>query len=94
MKLLAILLAAIGLSGCVAYGGGVYSADGAYTTQPYYAGTQPYYAATSPYYAGTYPSYGTYYGGTTTYVVPAHRDRDGDGIPDRYDRRPYNPRIW
>lgn len=82
MKLL-ISLAAVGavatLSGCVAY--------------PYgYYGEQPYYGG------------GAYYGGSVVvhqrparvYGPPArgYRDRDGDGVPNRYDARPYDPRRY
>jgi hypothetical protein len=57
------------------------------------------YAPGDPYYAGSYPNYSgnvTYYGGT--YGGPAYRhpyrlrDRDGDGVPNRYDRAPDDPR--
>lgn len=96
MKLLTLLLAAIGLSGCVAYGGGTYATD------VYYGDTVAYPAY------GVYPSHGYY--GTHVYT-PRHghrgeRDRDRDGIPNRYDRdrdgdgvrnrddrRPNNPRV-
>ena len=99
MKLLTLLLAAIGLSGCVAYGGG------AYTSDVYYGSAYPAYGA-YPSYGAVYPSYGTvYYGTTHTHRgmrdrdgdgVPNRydRDRDGDGVPNRQDRDPRNPRIW
>ena len=36
-----------------------------------------------------------YYGGPRYHSAPppprAYRDRDGDGVPNRYDRRPDNP---
>ena len=32
------------------------------------------------------------YGGRWHYGRPGWRDSDGDGVPDRYDRAPYNPR--
>lgn len=82
MKLL-ISLAAVGvvatLSGCVAY---------------------PYgYYGEAPYYGG-----GAYYGGSVVvqqrparvYGPPArsYRDRDGDGVPNRYDAHPYDPRRY
>lgn len=73
MRLLIAIAATAGLAGCVAYGGGTYAtADG--------------------YYTQGYPAYGTYgaYGGTV-YAYPdgsrrAYRDRDRDGVPNRYDR--------
>jgi hypothetical protein len=102
MKVLLALLAAAGLSGCVAY------------ADPYAGG---YYGSQVPYYSGS-----VHYGNTVPYVVEqrptyihgpgqrhggARRDRDGDGIPNRYDRdrdgdgvpnrldaRPNNPRRY
>jgi hypothetical protein len=78
MKLLISLAAVAGLSGCVAY--------------PYgYYGEQPYYGG------------GAYYGGSVVvqqrparvYGPPrSYRDRDGDGVPNRYDARPDNPRRY
>ena len=87
MKLL-ISLAAVGavatLSGCVAY---------------------PYgYYGEAPYQGGAYYGGGPYYGGSVVvqqrparvYGPPArsYRDRDGDGVPNRYDARPDNPRRY
>jgi len=77
MRLLIALLAASGLAGCVAYGGGVYGANDAYYGQNYYGqgyGTYGYYDATPHYYG--------------------RRDSDGDGVPDRYDRRPDDARRY
>jgi hypothetical protein len=80
MKLLALLLAAAGLSGCVAYpyapGGSVYYGQGGYYGQgaPYVV-DQPVYI-----YGG-----GGYRGGPG-YRQGSRRDRDRDGIPDRVDR--------
>ena len=59
-KLLVVLLAVSGLSGCVVY--------------PVDSGP------------GYYGRHGHYDGGRRAY-----RDRDGDGVPNRYDRRPDNP---
>jgi hypothetical protein len=59
MKKLALVLIAIGLSGCVAY--------------PVERG------------------YGYHDRGVAHRV---DRDRDGDGVPNRYDRRPENPRRY
>ena len=82
MRLLFALLAAAGLAGltgCVAYGGGV-----AVGTDAYYGQSYGYYNA---------PSYGTY-GYTSPYYGRGNRDRDGDGVPNRYDRAPDNPRRY
>jgi len=102
MKLLTLLLAAIGLSGCVAYGGGAYTSD-VYYGNP---GVYPSYGTVYPAYGAVYPSTGTVYYGST-HVPRGYRDRDGDGVPNRYDRDrdgdgvpnrhdrdPRNPRIW
>ena len=73
MRLILALLAAAGiagLTGCVAYGGGV-----AYDNTPGY---------------GTYGSY-TYYDRGPMYH---NRDRDHDGVPNRYDSAPDNPRRY
>ena len=69
------------LSGCVAYPYGYYG------------------EAPAPYYGG-----GAYYGGSVVvqqrparvYGPPhrGYRDRDGDGVPNRYDARPDNPRRY
>jgi hypothetical protein len=78
MKLLIALLAMAGLSGCVAYG------------VPY-GSAEVHYGSGSPYYG-----YGGYYGGghvidqRPVYIqrapARAYRDRDRDGVPNRYDR--------
>ncbi len=68
--------------------------------QPSYVYTQPSYVYTEPAYVYTQPSYG--YGYSQPYVViePRHhrrhfnRDSDGDGVPDRFDRRPFDPRRY
>ena len=79
MKLL-ISLAAVGaLSGCVAY--------------PYgYYGEAPYHGG-GPYYGG---SVVVHQPPARAYGPPArrYRDRDGDGVPNRYDARPDNPRRY
>jgi hypothetical protein len=57
---------------------------------PGYVYSQPGYVVTQPSYVYTQPSYGyaqPYYGGHHHY----RRDRDHDGVPDRFDRRPNNP---
>jgi hypothetical protein len=99
MKLLLALLAAAGLSGCAVYG------------HPYgypYGTAEVHYSTGTPYYGGHY-----YYGHRPSYIhgygargygrgsrdrdrdgIPNRydRDRDGDGVPNRHDARPYNPR--
>ncbi len=77
------LVGVAALTGCVAYPG--------YYDSPYYGSAygSPYYGQS----AGvgvvieqrprSYP-----YSGYT------RRDRDGDGVPDRYDTRPNNPRRY
>lgn len=102
MKLLALLLATAGLSGCVAYpygaGPGYYS-QGGYGQGGYYQGA-PYVVEPQSLYL---------YGGRSYRAAPGYssgrrdrdrdgiadrfdRDRDGDGVPNRGDRRPYDPR--
>ncbi len=49
-----------------------------------YDSAGPYGAEGGVYYGGTYHG-GPYYGG---------RDRDGDGVPNRIDRRPNNPNRY
>ena len=78
MRLILALLAAAGvagLTGCVAYGGGVAYDNG---------------------YGPAYGSYGTY--GSYTYYdrgpMYHNRDRDHDGVPNRYDAAPDNPRRY
>src|SRR6478609_876653 len=72
-KLIAVVALAGGvaaLTGCVGYGGAPYGT--AYCASPYYG--------TSPYYSGSVyieQRGGRYYG---------NRDRDGDGVANRYDR--------
>lgn len=91
LMLPAALLGLVALTGCVGYGGGTYS-GAYYDGSPYYGG-----AYGSGYY-GTTPYYGygggvvveqrpTYiYGGSTYYRDRGTRDRDRDGVPNRYDR--------
>ncbi len=97
MKRFALLLAAAGLSGCVAY---PYDAPGYYGQGGYYPAS-PYVVEPSSVYI---------YGGSTYRARPPHdgrrdldrdgipnrvdRDRDGDGVPNRQDRRPYDPRRY
>lgn len=90
MKLLIALLAAAGLSGCVAYGGGMYSEPYGYSGYSGYPG----YGYDAPAYG--YP--GTVYGGVVVQrgydrgdrgdrgYRRGYGDRDRDGVPNRYDR--------
>lgn len=102
MKLLAMLLAAAGLSGCVAYGvpyGAPGYYDGGYYGAPYVV-EQPVYL----YGAGSYRyqpdhrhggrRHGDRHRDRDRDGVPDRidRDRDGDGVPNRRDSRPWNPR--
>jgi hypothetical protein len=81
MRLLIGLLAAAGiagLTGCAAY------------DDPYAANNGVvYYGATTTY---STPAYGYYSYNAPVYVQPrTYRDRDGDGVPNLYDRRPDDP---
>jgi hypothetical protein len=99
MKVLVASLAVVGLSGCVAYGSVPYGAA-YYGNAPYYGSA--YYGTTAPYVVEQRPVYIHGPGGRA-----ARRDRDRDGVPDRYDRdrdgdgvpnrddaRPNNPRRY
>lgn len=98
MKLLALLLAAAGLSGCVAYApygapSGYYYDQGGSYGQPYVVEPQSVYI----YGSGGYRSGPAYRQGRRDQDrdgIPNRfdRDRDGDGVPNREDRRPTNPR--
>src|SRR5688572_9497152 len=80
MKVLIALLAVAGLSGCVAYGVPYGTADVHYSSgAPYYGG---YYGGGAPYVIEQRPTY--IYGGRG--YGRGYRDRDGDGIANRYDR--------
>jgi hypothetical protein len=65
-------------------------------TQPSYVYSQPSYVYSQPSYVYTQPNY-IYYDNN---VHRGHRnrgwsnDRDRDGVPDRFDRRPNNPRRY
>jgi hypothetical protein len=86
------LVGAAALTGCVGYGGGVYSSGGYYDNSPYYGGS--YYGG-APYY-GSGGSVGVVIEQRSGYPYSGYtrRDRDGDGVPDRYDSRPNNPRRY
>lgn len=80
MRLLIGLLAAAGiaaLGGCAVY-------DDGYAYNGRYYGTTTYY---------TVPAYGYYsYNTAPVYAYPrTYRDRDGDGVPNLYDRYPNDP---
>jgi hypothetical protein len=107
MKALLLLPLGLALGGCVGYGGAVitdggygYSHPGHYYSQggyPYYGGSTSVYVtpAPQPYY------HGSHYGGRAWRDrdrdgVPNRwdRDRDGDGVRNRDDRYPNNPRRY
>ena len=93
-----------------------FNSPGYYAPQPYvysqpsYVYTQPSYVYTQPSYVYTQPSYvyspGYVYYGQHGYSGGYRdrdrdgianrwdRDRDGDGVPNRFDRRPNNPRRY
>jgi hypothetical protein len=107
LLLLPLSLACVALSGCVAYGDqpyGVYGNPG-YTQQGY----QVYGAPGYPAYGNPgYPPVNNsgYYGGATVYGTQPYpqgyaqpygadsRDRDGDGVRNRDDRYPDDPRRY
>lgn len=101
MKSIAILLAAAGLTGCVAYpsqyGSGYYGQGAYYAPGAYYGSTyaQPYVVEPSISIYGTtqYRGGHGYSGGRGDrdhdgIANRYDRDRDGDGVPNRADRRP------
>jgi hypothetical protein len=71
---------------------------GYYNPQPSYVYTEPSYVYSQPSYVYSQPSY-VYSQPGYVVVEPRHRyrhhgwrrDRDHDGVPDRFDRRPNNP---
>lgn len=91
MRKLMLPLAAVGLltlTGCVGYGGGTYGVGGVYYDgSPYYGNS--YYGTpySSPYYGyggGVVVEQRYIHGGTRYHR--GTRDRDRDGVPNRYDR--------
>jgi hypothetical protein len=97
MKLLIALLAAAGLSGCVAYPApyGAYDngSYGAYGSYGYY-GNGPYVVQQQrPYYGGGYRS-GPRDRDRDGIPNRYDRDRDGDGVPNRRDAAPNDPRRY
>ena len=93
----------LSIGGGVPYGyvqpGYGYAQPGYVYTQPSYVYTQPSYVYTQPSYVYSQPSY-IYYGNRGN----GHRhrmqnrgwsnDRDHDGVPNRFDRRPNNSRRY
>jgi hypothetical protein len=109
----AAAVAAVALLGTSAHAGGasVHLNIGVpgYYAQPSYGYAQPAYVYTQPSYVYTQPSYGYAQPGYVDYGqhynrghrgrdrdrdgIPNRydRDRDNDGVPNRFDRRPNNP---
>lgn len=106
MKSLLLVPALLGLAGCVAYGVPYGTADVYYGNSTYYGGN-PYYGSSVPYAVEQRPIH-IYGSGGYTYEprrgrrdrdhdgVPDRwdRDRDGDGVPNRHDAYPRNPRRY
>lgn len=71
-----------------------YAYDPYVYNQPAYVYNQPAYVYTQPSYVYTQPSY-IYYDNGHRHHYRQHRgwrnDRDGDGVPNRFDRRPNDP---
>ena len=93
MKSILGLLAAAGLCGCVAYPAGYYGPSGAY----YSSGEPGYYSAPGYVYGGYARGYHNDRRGWRDRDhdgVPNRydRDRDGDGVPNRADAYPNDPR--
>jgi hypothetical protein len=61
-------------------------------TQPSYVYPQPAYVAPQVYIGGGYGGYGYGYGQRGYYS--GRGDRDHDGVPNRFDRAPRNPRRF
>lgn len=102
MKLLALLLATAGLSGCVAYGvpdgapSGYYYDQGGYYAQPYVVEPPSVYIYGSDGHHRHRPGYRQGRRDQDRDGIPNRfdRDRDGDGVPNRADRRPADPRRY
>ncbi len=98
MKTLLFVLALVGLSGCAVYPAAPYET---YGPSPAYVVTPPLYIHGGIVYENVHPRHHPrahprpyphvyprgYYRGH-----PGMRDRDHDGVPNRFDRRPYDPR--
>ncbi|MBA3771617.1 MAG: thrombospondin type 3 repeat-containing protein [Ramlibacter sp.] len=97
MRLLIAAMAAAGLSGCVAYPYGSaevqYGSGGGYYGG-YYGGNVPYVVEQHPVYIHGGPGSGRGYRDRDGDGIANRydRDRDGDGVPNRRDARPNNPR--
>ncbi|MEJ8836122.1 hypothetical protein [Ramlibacter sp. AN1133] len=78
--------------------GYAYTQPGYVYSQPSYVYTQPSYVYTEPSYVYTQPSYIYYdnhgHGQRRHYNRGWSNDRDHDGVPNRFDRRPNNPRRY
>lgn len=96
MKTLLLLpLALAGLSGCVAYSVPYgYERPVTVYTEPAYIYSAPYSAPPTVYYQYQHrsPAYRTRDRDGDGIPDRFDRDRDGDGVPNHMDRRPYNPR--
>lgn len=88
--ILIALLATAGLSGCVAYPVGAYHEPAAVYGPPPVVYGAPGYAPAPAYRYHRAPGYRD----RDRDGIPDRydRDRDGDGVPNRYDRRPGDPR--
>ncbi len=84
------LVGAAALTGCVGYGGATYAGGGYYHNSGYYSDA-PYYGQSS---VGVVIQGGSSRYPHRGYDGYSRRDRDGDGVPDRYDSRPNNPRRY
>jgi len=86
MKVLMASLAVAALSGCVAY---PYGAAPYGSAEVYYSNSRPYYGygREAPYVVEPRPHYG--YDGRW-----GRGDRDRDGVPNRYDSYPNDPRRY
>ncbi|HET8747879.1 MAG TPA: hypothetical protein VFM98_19925 [Ramlibacter sp.] len=87
----------VNLSIGVPLGGYVYTQPGYAYSQPY-PYVQPGYVYSQPY-VYTQPSYIYYSNGGgyrhhNRHFNRGFRDRDHDGVPNRFDRRPNNPRRY
>lgn len=87
-SLIVVAVACAGLGGCVAVPVGEPSVhiSGTVMSEPVYQRPYPY--VYGPAYRAPYP-HGYYQGPPRGYY--GRRDADGDGVPNRYDRRPRNP---
>lgn len=88
MKTLLLVLAVAGLSGCAVYPAAPYETYGPTAA---YVVTPPLYIHGSVVYQNTYPRpYPYVYPRGYYRGHPGMRDRDHDGVPNRFDRRPHD----